>query len=127
VGDGFYVYALRCADASLYVGYSTDPERRLRQHNAGRGARYTRARRPVVLLRQWSFPSLGEALRFEYALKRLPKAEKERLVHRGEAKENAPGRGSRVGSPERFEDDARSRAGDGRGHDSRSTGPDHTE
>ena len=80
MGERFYVYALRCADTSLYFGYTTDPERRLRQHNAGTGARYTRGRRPVELLRQWSFPTLGEALRFEYTLKRLPRMEKERLV-----------------------------------------------
>jgi putative endonuclease len=76
----FYVYALRCADTSLYFGYTTDPDRRLRQHNAGTGARYTRTRRPVVLLHHWAFDSVGDALRFERSLKQLPKIEKERLV-----------------------------------------------
>ena len=47
----WYVYLLRCADATLYCGVTTDMERRLREHNAGsRGAKYTRARRPVDLL-----------------------------------------------------------------------------
>ena len=45
-----YVYILRCCDGSLYTGYSTDPERRLKEHQEGNGARYTRGRRPVKLL-----------------------------------------------------------------------------
>ena len=50
----WYVYLLRCADATLYCGVTTDMERRLREHNAGsRGAKYTRARRPVELVAAW--------------------------------------------------------------------------
>ena len=45
-----YVYIVRCADGSLYTGWTTDVERRVAQHNAGRGARYTRTHRPVVLV-----------------------------------------------------------------------------
>src|SRR5437899_2128257 len=74
---GHFVYALRCSDGSLYIGYTTDPERRQGQHNKGVGSRYTRSRRPVALLRQWAFATRGEALRFEYALKQLSKGEKE--------------------------------------------------
>ena len=49
---------LRCADGSLYTGWTTDPERRLKAHNGGRGAKYTRSRRPVelVYLEQWDTP-----------------------------------------------------------------------
>ena len=47
-----YMYVLECADGSLYTGYTTDVEKRLKTHNAGKGAKYTRARRPVKLLYQ---------------------------------------------------------------------------
>jgi putative endonuclease len=75
-----YVYAVRCADGSLYIGYTTDPERRLRQHNAGKASRYTRARLPVALVGLWTFATVGEALRFEHALKGLPRPRKEAAV-----------------------------------------------
>lgn len=80
MGASHYVYAARCADRSIYVGYSTDPERRLAQHNAGKGARYARGRRPLILLRLWPFDTAGEALRFEHWLKRRAKPEKERII-----------------------------------------------
>lgn len=51
----FFCYILECADGTYYIGWTTDPQRRLLQHNAGRGARYTRSRRPVrlVYLEEW--------------------------------------------------------------------------
>ena len=66
----WYVYLLECADGTLYTGISVDPERRLRQHNAGRGARYTRTRRPVRLLGSVAVCGRGEALRLEKRVKR---------------------------------------------------------
>ena len=51
-----YMYVLECADGSLYTGYTTDVEKRLKTHNAGKGAKYTRARLPVKLLYQESYP-----------------------------------------------------------------------
>ena len=72
----YYVYMVRCNDTTLYTGYTTDVERRVAMHNAGKGARYTRARLPVVLMVHWQFATKGEALRTEYALKRLPRAQK---------------------------------------------------
>jgi uncharacterized protein (TIGR02453 family) len=77
------VYLVRCADGSLYTGVATDVARRVAEHNAGTGARYTRARRPVVLVHQEPAPDRPAALRREYALKQLPRALKERLA-RGE-------------------------------------------
>ncbi len=72
----FYTYMLECEDGSLYTGWSTDPERRFAAHQAGRGARYTRARKPVRLLKTWRFECKSDAMRFEASLKRLPRQEK---------------------------------------------------
>ena len=75
-----YVYILRCADGTLYTGWTTDPERRLRTHNSGRGAKYTRARRPVELVYIEEYDDKIEAQRREYAIKQLTRAEKEKLI-----------------------------------------------
>jgi putative endonuclease len=75
-----YVYILRCADASLYTGWTTDITRRVAQHNAGRGARYTRMRRPVVLVYSEETPDRSTAMRREQAIKKLDRTRKERLV-----------------------------------------------
>jgi putative endonuclease len=75
-----YVYVACCANGALYVGYTTNVERRIAVHNAGRGGRYTRANRPVVLMATWSFNSKAEALRAERTLKRLPRERKLALV-----------------------------------------------
>jgi putative endonuclease len=77
-----FVYLLRCADGSLYCGWSTDPERRLRQHQAGTASRYTRTRRPVELVYRREFASRSEAMREEVRIKRLPPAEKRQLAAR---------------------------------------------
>jgi uncharacterized protein (TIGR02453 family) len=74
------VYILRCADGSLYTGVARDVNRRVAAHNAGRGAAYTRSRRPVSLLHQEGAPSHSAALRREWAIKRLSRQEKEKLV-----------------------------------------------
>ncbi len=74
------VYLLRCADGSLYTGIATEPGRRVREHNAGRGAAYTRARRPVTLVYQEAAPDRPAALRREWALKQLTRAEKEQFL-----------------------------------------------
>lgn len=75
-----FVYLLLCADETLYTGYTTHVLRRLASHQAGLGARYTRGRRPVTLLAHWAFSTRGEALRAEWAIKRLPHTEKLRLA-----------------------------------------------
>ena len=78
-----HVYLLRCADGSLYCGWSTDPERRLRQHNAGSASAYTRARRPVELAWSTEVEDRSAALREEARIKRLPAAAKRALVQSG--------------------------------------------
>jgi putative endonuclease len=75
-----YVYILRCEDGTLYTGYTTDLKARVAVHNAGRGAKYTRGRRPVTLVYRKGFRSMGKALSREYALKQLTRAEKEALI-----------------------------------------------
>ncbi len=73
----WHVYILRCADGSLYTGISTDVAERVEKHNAGKGAAYTRSRRPVTLV--WSRPSKNEsaARKREANIKSWSKREKE--------------------------------------------------
>ena len=77
---GWFTYLLRCADGTLYAGATTDPERRTREHNAGRGAKYTRSRRPVELVYRERCGGRSAALRREAALKKLSRAEKLALI-----------------------------------------------
>jgi putative endonuclease len=78
------VYVARCCDGSLYTGITTDPARRLAEHNAGGGAAYTRSRTPLVLVYSERARSRSMALRREHAIKRLTRAQKEALVNAGE-------------------------------------------
>ena len=78
-----YVYLLRCADGSLYCGWTTDPEKRLAAHNSGRGAKYTRSRRPVALAWLEAYEDRHEALSREWHIKRMSHAEKEELIRKG--------------------------------------------
>ncbi|MGD0611178.1 MAG: GIY-YIG nuclease family protein [Anaerolineales bacterium] len=75
-----FCYILECADGSYYTGWSNDPERRLRVHNAGRGARYTRSRRPVRLVYVEELPDRASAMRRERQIKGLTKKQKEKLI-----------------------------------------------
>jgi putative endonuclease len=77
----YFVYILLCADNTLYTGYTTDIQKRLSAHNSSKaGARYTKVRRPVTLVHSESFPTKSEALKREYALKQLSRAEKLLLI-----------------------------------------------
>jgi predicted GIY-YIG superfamily endonuclease len=78
----YHVYIVRCADNSLYCGQTSDLERRIKQHNSAsvRAARYTKSRRPVVLVYSEQYSSLSEALKREAAVKKLSKQKKEALV-----------------------------------------------
>lgn len=76
----WFVYMLRCADGSLYTGITTDLERRCRQHEQGRASRYTRGRRPTVLVYSEMQASRSLALRREAALKALSRRQKEGLI-----------------------------------------------
>ncbi len=78
------VYMLRCRDGSLYTGVTNDLGRRLEQHGAGTGARYTRSRLPVMLVHQERARNRGQALRREAALKRLTRVEKLALLAAGQ-------------------------------------------
>ena len=79
MGD-HYVYILSCADDSLYTGYTTDPDRRLAEHNAGEGAKYTRGRTPVELVHVETYDTQSAAMSREYEIKQLRRREKRRLV-----------------------------------------------
>ena len=79
--DGvWFVYLLRCADASLYTGITNDVSRRCEQHNAGTASRYTRSRRPIRLVHQERHASRSEALKREAVIKALSREEKELLI-----------------------------------------------
>lgn len=82
-----FVYLLRCADGSLYCGWTGDLERRLRSHNAGTGSKYTRARRPVALAWSERCESKEAAMSREWHIKRMPREEKIRLIKEREEHE----------------------------------------
>ncbi len=75
-----YVYLVQCADGSLYTGWTVDVERRVKAHNAGRGARYTRWHRPVRLVYVEAQPDRAAAMRREIEIKRWPRERKLQLV-----------------------------------------------
>ena len=81
-----YTYILRCADGTLYTGWTNDLERRLRAHNAGTGSKYTRARRPVELCYSEAWEDKRTAQQREWAIKQLTRAEKLALIEGGSAK-----------------------------------------
>lgn len=74
------VYIVRCRDGSLYTGIAIDVEKRVAKHNAGTGAKYTRSRRPVVLVWREQVESESSARVREIQLKRLSKSQKEKLL-----------------------------------------------
>lgn len=78
--EGFFTYMVECADGSLYTGWTTNPERRVKEHNAGRGALYTRWRRPVQLRYLEEAPNRSAAQRRENEIKKLPRHKKLSLV-----------------------------------------------
>lgn len=74
------LYILECGDGTLYTGITDDLERRLKAHGAGKGAKYTRGRGPLTLRYQEFCASHGDALRREIAVKRLSRAEKQKMI-----------------------------------------------
>jgi predicted GIY-YIG superfamily endonuclease len=78
--DPWFVYMARCADGTLYTGTAVDVKARITAHNAGKGARYTRGRVPLVLCAKLRCPSRGDALRLELAIKRLSREAKQDLL-----------------------------------------------
>lgn len=75
----WHVYLLQCSDNSLYCGITNNLEKRIKTHNSGRGAKYTRARRPVILLKYWEMESKSAALKREYQIKQMSREEKLKL------------------------------------------------
>ena len=75
-----YVYIVQCHDGSLYTGWTTDVEKRVASHNAGTGAKYTKARRPVTLVYYEALETKSEALKREAAIKKLTRTEKLELI-----------------------------------------------
>ncbi len=76
----YHVYILECKDGSLYTGWTTEPARRLKEHNEGKGAKYTRGRLPVYLKYTEVFNTKKEAMKREYGIKKLSKSEKVALI-----------------------------------------------
>lgn len=91
------VYVLRCGDGTLYTGIARDALLRLRQHEAGKGARYTRGRGPLAMVLVEPAATQGDALRREAAIKRLKRAAKEALITLAAKKAKRPRR-PRAGS-----------------------------
>ena len=75
-----YCYILECADGTYYTGWTTDPERRVNQHNKGIGARYTKTRRPVRLVYLEEQQNRTDAMRRELAIKKLKRVQKSKLI-----------------------------------------------
>lgn len=76
-----YTYIVECKDGTLYTGWTNNIEKRIADHNDGKGAKYTRARRPVVLKYQEVFETKEEAMKREYAIKHLSRSKKEALIN----------------------------------------------
>lgn len=77
----FYIYIAECRDGSYYCGYTDDVSRRIKAHNDGRGAKYTKSRRPVRLVYSEEFADKSSALKRESFIKKLTRAQKEALVN----------------------------------------------
>jgi len=77
-----YAYILKCSDGTLYTGWTNNLEKRIEAHNAGKGAKYTKTRRPVVLKYYEEFETKEQAMKREYAIKQLKRKEKLELIER---------------------------------------------
>ncbi|MCY9548301.1 GIY-YIG nuclease family protein [Lysinibacillus xylanilyticus] len=83
--NSHYFYVLECADQSFYAGYTNNVDRRVDVHNAGKGAKYTRARGPVECIYVEEFDTKQEAMRAEYAFKQLTRKQKMKYIGRDNA------------------------------------------
>ncbi len=75
-----YTYMLECKDGTIYTGWTNNLEKRLKDHNEGKGAKYTKARRPVTLVYHESYETKQEAMRREYEIKQLSRTDKLNLI-----------------------------------------------
>lgn len=76
----YYTYIVECSDRTYYTGYTINIEKRISAHNAGKGAKYTKARLPVALRYVKTFQTKREAMQYEWSIKQLTRAQKERLM-----------------------------------------------
>lgn len=83
-----YTYILKCDDGSFYTGWTNNLEKRIKDHNEGKGAKYTKSRRPVTLAYYETFATKEEAMRREYAIKQLSRKQKESLMEAKKLIEN---------------------------------------
>ena len=81
--DNHFVYILECKDGTYYTGYTNEISQRLRKHEEGKGAKYTRGRGPFRLVYQESFSTKTEAMKAEFAIKKLNRSAKERIINEG--------------------------------------------
>ena len=77
-----YVYLLKCADGTLYCGWTNDLEKRIKTHNEGKGAKYTRSRLPVMLAYSEKFETQIEAQKREYEIKQMTRQQKLKLIEK---------------------------------------------
>ena len=84
-----WVYILRCADGTLYTGWTNDLAKRVRTHNAGKGGKYTRTRLPAELVYSEELPTKREAMSREWHIKQLTREEKQKLIDGRTKRENA--------------------------------------
>ena len=82
MGTKYYTYILKCADHTLYCGYTSELEKRIETHNSGKGAKYTKARLPVELIYFEEFDTKSEALKRECEIKKLKREDKIRLIQK---------------------------------------------
>lgn len=78
-----YTYIVECKDGTFYTGWTNDIEKRMEAHNAGRGAKYTKTRRPVTLIYKECFETKEEAMKREYAIKQMTRTQKLKLIKEG--------------------------------------------
>lgn len=76
-----YIYIVKCSEGSLYTGWTNNLEKRIEDHNAGRGAKYTKARRPVILVYKEEFSTKQEAMRREWEIKQMSRKEKLSMIN----------------------------------------------
>lgn len=81
----FYTYVIECSNGSLYTGWTNDLQQRIDNHNSGKGAKYTRANRPVKLLFAWKLDSKVDAMKLEWKIKRMTRGAKLKLIENPES------------------------------------------
>lgn len=79
----WFLYLLECSDGTIYTGITNDVKARVAKHNSGKGAKYTRGRRPVLLKRSFTYKNRSEASKAEYVFKKLSKQKKQELINEG--------------------------------------------